>query len=91
MSKEKLKGRCTLCENLGTDVVKDYPRYPMLPAPEFPFPSYYKCKSTNELIRTDDVETKRDCEHFMKIKDEEVLWERMKCIRISTEDLDEMF
>ena len=76
MSKEKLKGRCSMCKNLGIDVVQVFPRYPMLPAPEFPFPSYYKCKSTNKLISTGDLETERECEHFIEIKDEKVLMER---------------
>lgn len=73
MSKEKSKARCSICKNLAVQVG---PRYPVLPAPEFPFPPHCKCESTNEPIGIDDVETERECEHFMEIKDQTVLMER---------------
>jgi len=73
MSKEKLKGRCIMCENL---VVQEAPRYPVLPAPEFPIPPKCKCKSTNEFIGIDDLETERECEHFIEIEDITVIGRR---------------
>lgn len=84
---EKLKARCSICENLE---LQEAPRYPMFPPPEFPMPSSYKCKSTSEIMSRDDVETKRQCEHFVKIKDKKVLWERMARMGISPEDSDEI-
>ncbi len=72
MSREKLKGRCSICRNLVVQVR----RYPVFPAPELPFPPQCKCKSTNETIAIDDVETERACEHFVEIKDQKALMER---------------
>ena len=67
--KEKLKARCSICENLG---MQEAPRYPVYPAPEFPMPPSYKCKSTNETIGRDDIEIERECEHFMKIEEDKL-------------------
>ena len=82
MSKEKIKGKCIICENL---VVQEAPRYPAFPAPEFPIPLIppkCKCKSTNEMIGIDDLERERECEHFMEIEDITVIGRRRFRLRI---------